>query len=83
METVKAVLDTLLPLVIALFVVLIPVGMIVGIVRLCTAKKIADPKKREFRKAMSWLIIMVSPLVLFILISVWGFVNIYINTLSK
>jgi len=76
------ILNTLIQIVIALLVIITPVGIILGIVFAIKASDEEDKKKK--RETIWWMVIsFVAPiLLLFITLSIWGLVNILTRTLE-
>ncbi len=78
-----AILDTIIQVVIALTMFLIPVGVILGIVLFVVAANQADPIKKKKIKKWGVYSIILPPILLFVVLSLWGLVNIAAGTAVK
>jgi len=77
------ILNTIIQLVIALLMFLIPVGVITGVVLLVMSANQQDPLKKKKVKKWGIYSIVLPPIILFVILSVWGLVNILGGTTLK
>ena len=76
-------MNTMVSLIISLLLLTIPAGIILGIV---LAIKASDEKDKSEKKKIIWwsAISFITPVVfIFVVLIVWGFVNIFTNTFAK